>query len=69
MNNLKLHHGLPCIMCCDAGRDFDYCRVCGFTVLQFDTDKPLLRTLSPLEQAINKARGGDAPPIVQYGFA
>ena len=29
---LPLHNDGPCMFCCDAGIDFDYCRCCGFTV-------------------------------------
>lgn len=57
---MRLHKNGPCSLCCDAGDDFDYCRACGFTVLDIPGEEKQPEE-SNLAKAIKKARGGDAP--------
>lgn len=66
----SLHHRGRCEFCCDAPEsEFDYCRVCGFTVMPFSTNTTRHEALPWLKQAIIKARGGPTQPPLQKGFA
>ena len=64
---MRLHKKGPCSLCCDAGDDFDYCRACGFTVLDI-TIEPKEPEESNLAKAVKMARGGE-PPIRFKGYA
>jgi hypothetical protein len=68
MTSQEKHELKPCPLCIGLQNDidFDYCRSCGFTITK--PEKQLLKELSPLEKAIRKARGGEAP-IQTRGFA
>lgn len=67
---MELHKNGPCIICKGAehDNDFDYCRCCGFTVLDIP-EKQKQEEESPLSKAIKKARGGETPPPRRMGYA
>ena len=61
-NNILLHKSGPCHLCrgCDLESDFDYCRACGFTVLDIPKESLDARE-SSLAKAVKIARGGEPP--------
>lgn len=58
---------VPCSLCCGVWDDFDYCRVCGFTVRDISS-KEKQPEESSLAKVIKMSRGGDAP-IKFKGYA
>ena len=64
---MELHHKGPCMICKGAEEDseFDYCRACGFTILEFEKPK---EPLSDFQNVIDKARGSRTPPTKPIRF-
>lgn len=53
---MKLHHKGPCVLCkgADQDSDFDYCRACGFTVLEFEHNEPPQGVQSPPKSSLQQ---------------